>query len=52
MLVFKRAKEKDQVKGGTSPGSVSAFNSAEAYVTEELILVSLTHFVISLKPSK
>jgi len=52
MLIFKRAKGKDEIKDGAPPGSIFAFNRENAYITKELFLVWMSHFGNSAKPSK
>jgi hypothetical protein len=52
MLKFKRARGKDEIKDGAPPGSIIAFNPESAYITMELFLVWMSHFINSLKLSK
>jgi hypothetical protein len=52
MLKFKRARGKDEINDGAPPGSIIEFNPESAYITMELFLVWMSHFINSLKPSK
>jgi hypothetical protein len=52
MLIFKSTRGKDEIKDGAPPGSIFAFNPGRAYITKELFLVWIIHFINSVKPSK
>jgi hypothetical protein len=52
MLMFKRARGKDEIKDCAPPGTIFACNSESAYITKELFLVWIVHFIDSVKPSR
>ena len=52
MLIFKRARSKDELKDGAPPGTIFAFNPESGYINKELFVQYLQHFIQTVKPSK
>jgi hypothetical protein len=46
VLIFKRAREKDEMKDGAPLGTMFALNSISACITKEFFLVWTTDFLI------
>lgn len=51
MLIFKRARSKDELMDGAPPGTVFAFNPDSGYINKELFVQYLQHFINTVKPS-